>query len=456
MNDLHWLGAGEVRAAYENGTLRPSDYLDALLDRIHRHDGRLNVFTSLQPDVVRRQARQADAALRSGRGNLGRLHGIPVAIKDNIDVLGLPTTCCSRLMAGHLPARQAVVVDRLQRAGAIVLGKVATWEFALGGPSHDLPLPPARNPWNRDRQPGGSSSGSGAGLAAGFFPLAVGTDTGGSIRFPAAACGVAGLKPTYGLVPCHGVFPLAYSLDHVGPMARSVDDVALLLDAMTDCPRPTDTGASSPRPLAGWKVGFVRHFHETDLVADPQVGAALDRAAGVFSTLGAHVAEVRLPPLDDFASVNRVILYSEVWSIHKPRFTAHPEQYGQVSRRRIPAGAFLGAGQYVTAQRRRAVLQAHVARELATFDVLLCANALDPAGPIDAAATGSPVNSRQARTPFNVTGHPAISLMSGLSADGLPLSLQLVGRPCQEQALLRAARAYQRHDGFDALHPELA
>ncbi|MBV7484823.1 amidase [Bordetella sp. BOR01] len=453
MNDLHWLDAASLVDAYQRRQLAPSEYVDSLLDHIDRYDDALHVFIDLHPDDIRKEAKRADRALRATRCTPGRLHGVPVGIKDNINVRGVPTTCCSHLMTGNIANRDALIVERLRREGAIILGKVATWEFALGGPSFDLPVPPARNPWRYSHQPGGSSSGCGAGLAAGFFPLAIGTDTGGSVRHPAASCGVVGLKPTYDLVSRDGVFPLAYSLDHVGPMARSVADASLLLDVLAGTPHCPRTGPPAADRLDGWKIGFIKNFHETDMIAAPEVGAALDQAAMAFAVLGATVHDIRVPPLDDFAAVNRVILYSEAWSIHKKQFTSHPDKYGQICRRRIPAGAFLSAEHYVTAQRRRTVLHAKIEAQLAQFDFLLCANSLDPAGPIDQFSSGSPVNSRQARTPFNVTGHPAISLMSGLSSDGLPLSLQLVGRFFNERMLLQAAQAYQRHTGFDTLHP---
>src|SRR5438270_6728638 len=220
MTPLHWTGAAELADAFETRALSPVELLDVLLRRIDHLDPVLNAFTRQDVDGARIAAREAEREIAAGRRR-GPLHGVPVAIKDIIDVAGLPTTCHSEILIDNIAATDAVCVSKLRGAGAIVLGKLSTHEFAIGGPSFDLPWPPARNPWNRDRHPGGSSSGSGAGLAGGLFPMALGSDTGGSVRNPASACGIVGLKPTYGLVSRRGVFPLSFTLDHVGPLTRN-------------------------------------------------------------------------------------------------------------------------------------------------------------------------------------------------------------------------------------------
>src|SRR6202030_3090838 len=250
-------------------------------------DPKLNVFIRLDAEAAMDAARAAEAEITAGRRR-GPLHGVPVGIKDIIDVAGLPTTCHSKILVDNVAAADAVCVARLRGAGARGLGKLATHEFAIGGPSVDLPWPPARNPWNRDHHPGGSSSGSGSGVAAGLFPMALGSDTGGRGRNPGSACGIVGLKPTYGLVSRRGVFPLAFTLDHVGPLTRTVSDNALMLEAMAGHD-PGDPGsATAPaghyasgleRGTRGLRIGFVRHFHETDLPAHPEVSAALENLA---------------------------------------------------------------------------------------------------------------------------------------------------------------------------------
>ena len=243
MTDLHWLTAAEAARAIATREISPVELTGALLERIDRLDPKLNVFIRLDADAAMDAAKAAEAEIAAGRLR-GPLHGVPVGIKDIIDVAGLPTTCHSKVLIDNVAAADAVCVSRLRGAGAIVLGKLSTHEFAIGGPSFDLPWPPARNPWNPDHHPGGSSSGSGAGVAAGLFPMALGSDTGGSVRNPASACGIVGLKPTYGLVSRRGVFPLSFTLDHVGPLTRTVADNALMLEVIAGHD-PLDPGSAA-------------------------------------------------------------------------------------------------------------------------------------------------------------------------------------------------------------------
>ena len=255
MSDLHWLTAADAAQAIAARKLSPVELMTALLERIARLDPKLHVFIRLDGEAAMDAARTAEAEVASGRLR-GPLHGVPVGIKDIIDVAGLPTTCHSKILVGNIAAADAVCVSRLRGAGAIVLGKLSTHEFAIGGPSFDLPWPPARNPWNTDHHPGGSSSGSGSGIAAGLFPLALGSDTGGSVRNPASACGIVGLKPTYGLVSRRGVFPLSFTLDHVGTLTRTVADNALMLEIIAGHD-PLDPG-SAAAPAGHYGAGLER------------------------------------------------------------------------------------------------------------------------------------------------------------------------------------------------------
>ena len=463
-DDLHWLSASDAVRAFAARRLSPVDLVQALFARIDALDPALNAFIRRDDAAALAAARAAEAEIRAGRIR-GPLHGVPVGIKDIIDVAGLPTTCHSRVLIDNHATSDAACVARLRQAGAIVMGKLSTHEFAIGGPSFDLPWPPARNPWDRNHHPGGSSSGSGAGLAAGFFPLALGTDTGGSIRNPASACGIVGLKPTYGLVSRRGVFPLAFSLDTVGPMTRTVADNALLLDTLAGHD-PADPGsavaprgyyaAGLERGVRGLRVGFIRHFHRDDLVADPEVAAALETVAKTFAAEGATVTDVALPTLGEFAAVNRIILNSEAWSVHAPWLRRQPGNYGKLGRQRLMAGAFLHAGDYIAAQRRRAEMIVAVNAALREVDILLCASSMEPPSRIDDAAATARTYPRQARAPFNVTGHPALAMAAGLSAAGLPLSVQFVGRHFDEATVLRVARAWERAAGTDRMHPSLA
>ncbi|HET8995074.1 MAG TPA: amidase, partial [Acetobacteraceae bacterium] len=361
MSELHWLTAAEASRAFAARTLSPVALLDALLQRIDRLDPTLHAFIRMDSDAARAAAQAAEREIAAGRIR-GPLHGVPVGVKDIIDVAGLPTTCHSKILLDNVARQDAAVVARLRQAGAIVLGKTATHEFAIGGPSFDLPFPPARNPWNPQHHPGGSSSGTGSGIAGGLFPVGLGSDTGGSVRNPASACGIVGLKPTYGLVSRRGVFPLSFTLDHVGPLARSVADIALMLDAMA-AHDPADPGSAVSnaryfgrmldRGVRDLRIGFVRHFHETDMPAHPATAAALEEVARVLAAAGAEVRTVALPSLTEFAGVNRVILCSEAWSIHAPWLRTRPGDYARLTRRRLLPGAFMTAGDYVGAQRRR-------------------------------------------------------------------------------------------------------
>ena len=463
MTDLHWMRATEAARAIAARELSPVELMDALLERIGRLDPKLNVFIRLDGDAAMDAARAAEAEIMAGRRR-GPVHGVPVGIKDIIDVAGLPTTCHSKVLIDNIASADAVCVSRLRGAGAIVLGKLSTHEFAIGGPSFDLPWAPARNPWNTDHHPGGSSSGSGSGLAAGLFPIALGSDTGGSVRNPASACGIIGLKPTYGLVSRRGVFPLSFTLDHVGPMTPTVADNAMMLEILAGHD-PLDPGSvAAPaghyntkleRGVHGLRIGFVRHFHEEDMPADAEVMAALEHVAGTLQKLGAGIRDVRLPTLGEFAAVNRVILQSEAWAIHGQWLREKPEDYGQLARRRLMAGAFLSAGDYVQAGRRRLEMIGAVEAALREVDVLLCASAMDPPSRIDNPEEVERTYPRQARTPFNVTGHPALAMMSGLSSCGLPLSVQFVGHYFAEATLFQVAREWERAAGTENSHPRL-
>ena len=461
MTEPHWLSAAEAARAIARRDLSPVALMRALLARIERLDSTLHAFIHLDAEAALDAARGAEREIAAGRVR-GPLHGVPIGIKDIIDVAGLPTTCHSKILLGNRPRADAHVVARLRGAGAIVLGKLSTHEFAIGGPSFDLPFPPARNPWNPAHHPGGSSSGSGTGVAAGLFPLALGTDTGGSVRNPASCCGIVGLKPTYGLVSRRGVFPLAYTLDHVGPMTRDVADNALLLDVIAghDAADPAsapsrahDFGRALNHGVKGLRIGFVRHFHERDMPAHPEVAAALEEAARLLANEGAAVRTVTLPALAEFAAVNRVILASEAYAVHAPWLKERPGEYGQLSRRRLLAGAFLSAGDYVGAQRRRAQMIAAVEDVLREVDVLLCASSMDPPTRIEDTVETSRTYPRQARAPFNVTGHPALATMAGLSREGLPLSVQFVGRYFEEALVYRVAAAFERGAGWGTKRP---
>lgn len=443
--------------------ISPVELANTHLERIRRLNPQLDAFLLLTEERALADAKAAEARQMSGTLR-GRLDGIPIAHKDIYCTAGIRTTAHSKLLKDNVPTRDARTVAKWAEAGTVMLGKLATHEFAFGGPAFDLPWPPARNPWNPDHHPGGSSSGSGAGVAAGLFPVALGTDTGGSVRNPASACGIVGLKPTYGLVSRRGVFPLAFTLDHVGPLTRDVADNALMLDVLASHD-PHDPGsvaiprhhfaARMERGVRGLRIGFIRHFHETDMRADPEVTAGLEHVARVLQAEGAELRTITLPSLNAFSAVNRVILNAEAWAIHAPWLRERPGDYGQLARRRLMPGAFLGAGDYVQAQRQRAVMIAAVDAALAEVDVLMCASSMDPASRIDQPDVVARTYPRQARTPFNTTGHPALAMMAGLSKGGMPLSVQFVAANFAEATLFQVARAWERAAGTEAMHPPI-
>ncbi|MBI1778701.1 MAG: amidase [Proteobacteria bacterium] len=459
------LTIAEAGRRIARGVLSPVDLVSAQLERIEAVDGRLHSFIRLLAKDALREARRAERTIRAG-GYLGPLHGIPVGLKDVIETKGVATTAQSKIHEQHVPAADATVVRRLRAAGAIILGKLTTHEFAIGGPSFDLPWPPARNPWNLDRFTGGSSSGSGAAVAAGLVSGALGTDTGGSIRTPAAFCGIAGLKPSYGLVSRAGVIPLAFSLDHCGPMAWTAEDCALMLDAMAGFD-PADPASVSVRPqryarhaktdIAGMRIGVVRHFYERDLEASAEVHRGIEAALKVLRGLGAKLVTVELPRLAEWDTCALVLTHAEGYAVHESNFKSRPGSYGKVARERLLAGAMLRASDYIQAQRQRRRLSVRYAEAMANLDGLITASVLDEPSRIDEMVPWSSLKPRQrmASTPFNVTGAPALVVCVGLSSNGLPLAMQIAAKPFDDGIALAIGRAYERATNWRSLRPPL-
>lgn len=442
------LSLAEASALIAARRLSPVELLEACLARIAARDSGLNAVIRPLNEEASESARALEAELARS-GPRSPLHGIPVGLKDLIDLAGHPTTCHSKIRLDHRADSDAACVARLRAAGAVFPAKLATHEFAIGGPAFDLPFPPARNPWNPAHHPGGSSSGSGTAVAARMMPAALGTDTGGSVRHPASHCGLVGLKPSYELVPRAGVFPLAFSLDHVGPLTRTVRDSALLLEALAGgrCSDGLTLG------VKGLRVGFVRHFHERDTPATAEVGAALEEAAKTLSAEGASVTTAALPPLAEFAAVNRTILFGEAATVHGTWLRERPSDYARVTRRRLLPSMFVTGEDYVGALRHRRGLVAAIEAAFAEYDLLLTASSMDPPCRIDDEAEIERTYPRQARTPFNVSGHPAITLVCGLSSGGLPLSAQLVAPMGEDALLLRAAHALERATPWKDMAP---
>ncbi len=461
MTDLAYLGLADAAEMIRARKLSPVEYTQALLDRTAKLDGRYHAYIRPTPDLALAAARRAESEIMAGHWK-GPLHGIPFALKDIIDVAGLPTTAHSKVLIDNIASTDAPVTARLEAAGGVMMGKLATHEFAIGGPSFDLPWPPAVNPWGGKHFPGGSSSGSGVALAAGMVPAALGTDTGGSVRNPASMCGITGLKPTYGRISRRGVLPLAYSLDHVGPMTRSVRDNALLLQVLAGHD-PEDPGSADvevpdyaadlDRGVKGLKLGLIRHFYTEDMQAHPEQAQAIESAAEILRGLGAEVREIRLAPLQDYSTCVRIIIRCEAFAIHRRWLAERPGDYGDLARQRILDGAAVSAADYIDALRLRARLTKRTLEAMAGLDAALTVSSMDPTFPIDDAEACLRAYPRQARQPFNATGQPAIAVPAGFTKDGLPLSLQLVGHPFQEAMVYRIAQAYERATGWTERHP---
>lgn len=434
------LAAAEALRA---GVISIEALLEVHLERIAQLNPDLAAFIEVLEPSARAEARTLAAEAAAGHWR-GPLHGVPVAIKDIIDLAGSPTTCHSLLRAqAPAAAQDAPVIARLRAAGAIILGKTALHEFATGGPSFDLPWPPARNPWNRAHHPGGSSSGSGVAVAAGMVGLALGTDTAGSVRHPASACGVVGLKPTYGALDCTGVFPLSPTLDHVGIIALGAADAAMAFDAL--CPDPAGAGqgtfARLGQPVAGLRLGVIADW---DVDAAPAIRAAFGAVCDSFAALGVDVRPVQLPPLAAFTDCGRLILQAEAYAIHRADLAARGADYGARGRARLSAGQGILAADYLDALAQRRTLTAALQKAMAGFDALITVSSLQQPCRIDDEAAIAATYDRQARTPFNLTGVPAVSVPVGLCPQGLPIGVQIIGHAHAEAMILRLAAALQR------------
>jgi aspartyl-tRNA(Asn)/glutamyl-tRNA(Gln) amidotransferase subunit A len=461
MSELCFLTIAEASARIRARSLSPVELTQAYLDRITALDGQLNAYILVMAQQALAEARQAEAEIATG-GWKGPLHGIPLGIKDIYNTAGTATTGHSALYRDHVPAEDATTVRLLREAGAVILGKTSTWEFAIGGVSFDLPWPPARNPWDTSLDPAGSSSGSGAAVAAGLCMAAMGTDTGGSIRSPAAWNGIAGLKPSYGLVSRRGVLPLSFTLDHAGPMCWTAEDCALMMQVLAQHD-PLDPGSANPGAidfagalggdLSGLRIGVVRHFFEKDAPADTVVVDALEGALRQFTRAGAVLKDVSLAPLETYYDLCAMIMGPEAYAIHEQGLTKTPELYGSVARIRIAAGAFIAGSDYVNALRLRARLVAEAATLMQEVDVLVMPTRHTP--PESLGEFDTIMGHRFYTRPFNVLGLPALSVCSGFTGNGLPLSMQIVGRPFEDALVLKVGDTFEKATSFRAVRPDL-
>jgi aspartyl-tRNA(Asn)/glutamyl-tRNA(Gln) amidotransferase subunit A len=444
--------------------LSPVELAKTHLDRIRRLDPDLNAFLLVTEERALADAKAAEARQMSGALR-GRLDGIPIAHKDIYNTAGIRTTAHSKQLEHNVPTRDAHTVSKWADAGTVMLGKLATHEFAFGGPSFDLPWPPARNPWNRDHFTAGSSSGTGAAVAAGLILGGTGSDTGGSIRGPAALCGIAGIKPTYGLSSRTGILPLAFSLDHAGPMAWTAEDCGLLLQGMAG-PDPEDPGSiNRPIPdftaelgkgVKGLRIGVVRHFFETDHRASDATRAGIDAAMDFYAREGAEVRDITLSSAADYHAVGYLIMVTEAFALHGPWMRERFMDYGELFRDRVSLAATVSGPDMIQATRRRRVLCREMAAAMENLDIIVSASQPGEAPRIDSVPKWANMEKPSFTMPFNVTGFPAISICTGFGEGGLPVAMQLAGKPFTEPTLLRAAHAYEAAMKWRTRRPAMA
>jgi aspartyl-tRNA(Asn)/glutamyl-tRNA(Gln) amidotransferase subunit A len=459
---LHELSIAELSTLISGRKVSPVEITEALIRRIEDHDEQIRAFVTRTFDLARQQARTAEAELAAGKSR-GPLHGVPFALKDIYDTKGILTSGHSRVFIDRIPTEDATATAKLHDAGAVLLGKLATHEMAHAGPSFDLPWPPARNPWNLAHFTGGSSSGSGAAVAAGMVPVALGSDTGGSIRGPASLCGIVGLMPTFGLVSRAGVITNSYTFDHCGPLGRTVEDCALVLEALAGYD-PKDAGSlRRPIPrysqalggdLRGLRIGVLRHHWESDLPASEDVRRAMDAALDVLRRLGAQLEECRVRPLGQYFDVKIIIAESEIYAVHEKHLLTRPKDFGADFRSRVLPSVLFTAHDYVQAMREHRRMMVEMAPLYERFDAFVTAG-MGEAPRIADYRSISFWEKPSLLTAWNVTSQPVLALPNGFGKNGLPLGMQIVGRPFGESTILRIGHAYERATEWHGRHPTL-
>lgn len=467
-NDLESTTIDALSELIRKREISPVEVIQAALHRIEKYDGELKTFITVTSEEALECANKAEASIARG-DYIGPLHGIPIGLKDIIFTKGIRTTCGSKILADFFPQKDATVVERLKKAGAIIIGKLNSHEFAFGATSINPHYGTPRNPWNARCIPGGSSGGSGVAVATALCLGALGTDTGGSIRIPSSLCGIVGLKPTYGRVSRYGVYPLSWSQDHVGPMAKTVKDAAIVLGAIAGYD-PRDP-SSSPLPpsdyhairedVRGIRAGVPSDYYFEN--CDPEVRDRVTKAVDILRDGGIVIEEVSIPHLKHATTASSVILSAEAASQHENYLRgSQVEDYGKDVRALLKTGIFITATQYVKAHRVRSVIHKELLKVFELVDVLLT-----PGLPIVApelqqdsvAIEGKRETVRSALTrlmrPYNLAGVPAIVVPCGFSSSGLPVALQIAGRPFEEGTILAVAQAYEKYNPWLERRPSI-
>ena len=465
--ELHYKPITEQSAMLRAGELSPVELTQAYLDRISALNGELGAYITVMGEQAIAQARQAESEMRTGEDK-GALHGIPVAIKDIIHTKDVLTSGGSKVLADFVPHEDSTIVRRLDDAGAVLLGKLNLSEFAIGG-TIDHPFGTPRNPWNTDHTAGGSSSGSGVAAAGGLCAGALGSDTGGSVRGPAGFCGIVGLRPTYGRVTRHGVIPMCWSMDTVGPMTRTVADCALMLNAIAGKDPLDPTSGDAPVPdytatldggVRGLRIGLPTEMFDYEGL-DADVRESVLRAVSVLEEQGASAEEVSLPMCENSGAVFIGTADVDCAAYHSDWLRTRPDDYDWSTRARLESASLAPAWAYLRAQRARELIRRELTAALARYDIIIL-----PTGPVAAptieASTGKPGGYYQGRldlgrrrytSPAALAGLPALSIPSGFSEAGLPIGMQLIGKQFAESTLFRAGHAYESATEWHTQHP---
>jgi aspartyl-tRNA(Asn)/glutamyl-tRNA(Gln) amidotransferase subunit A len=466
--EICYMGAGDLSKLVQSKEISPVEIIEAHLTRIDATEPMLNSFITLLADQARKSARQAEKDIQAGRYK-GPLHGIPVALKDLYNTGGVRTTSGSKIFDTFIPTEDCTVAAKFHQAGAILLGKLNMHQFAYGPTGENPDYGHMHNPWNPDMVTGGSSGGSGSAAAAGQCTITTGSDTGGSIRIPAALCGIVGLKPTYGLVSRYGLSSLSWSLDHPGPMTRTVEDTAITMNviaghdpkdvasAKVDIP---DYTSALTGDVKGLRIGIVKEYFEAPL--DPQVRKAVMDAISLLESMGAEIKEVSYPMFNQSQAISSTVLMAEATAYHRDLLEKDGHQLYDPVRQRLEAGLFISAAEYLRAQQARSIFDQQGRRLLDEVDLL--AGPTEPvtapeimaskvmAGEQEVGVVGALT---QYTRPYNINGFPAISVPCGFSDDGMPIGLQLAGRPFDELTVLRAAHAYEQANDWYTRRPPI-
>ena len=470
MNELEicYASAGQLAPMIKSGEISPVEVIEAHLSRIRATEPVLNSFITVLPEEAMTAARQAERDIRAGRYR-GHLHGIPVGLKDLFNTGGVRTTSGSRIYDNYVPSQDCTVAARFRNAGAILLGKLNMHQFAYGPTGENPDYGHMHNPWDPERVSGGSSGGSGSAAAAGQCTITTGSDTGGSIRIPAALCGIVGLKPTYGRVSRHGLTPLAWSMDHPGPMVRTVEDAAITMNVIAGHDPNDVASANLPVPdytaaltgdVRGLRIGVPRQYMAAPL--DPEVRQSVNDALAQMESIGADVVELEFPEFDAAAAISTTMLMAEATACFRDLLASDGARMYEPVRLRLEAGLFISAADYLRAQQGRAVFDRAARKLLKDVDLLA-----GPTEPVTAPIllqqqvlageqeVGTVAALTQYTRPYNITGFPAISVPCGFSPEGLPIGLQLAGRPFDEETVLRAAHAYEQSTEWHKRRPPL-